>query len=140
MELRGLLINVLLVGTFIFAMISVSVFLTSENNVNNTLMDNSAINSTFKSIETELQTKQSETNETKTSFEKDDVTIGDELTFGSIIGAGRKYGSMVIEILILPLVLVSQILNVNSIILGVIGAIILATIVFLAWSLYRTGK
>ncbi len=54
MEFRNLILTTLLAGLFIFAMISGSVFLALDNNANNSLLENEAINSTFMAIQQDL--------------------------------------------------------------------------------------
>lgn len=141
MDFKNLTIIMLLLGLFIFAIMSASIGLTSENNVNNTLMESESINSTFGNLQTQLETTQSTTNGTKSAFEQETPTLGtDSFLFSSIINAGKVFTTLISSIFNLTFGLISEVLGISPIILGVLSAILLLSIILLAWKLYKTGK
>ena len=140
-EFRNLIVTALLGGLFLFALINASIFMTTNNNANNTLLDNEAINSTFGQLESDLKTTQNSAEEAKTGFEEESPTIGtDSFLFNSIIGAGKIFTGMWRNMYNLTFGLVSETIGISPIVLGTLTTILLMTITLLAWSLYKTGK
>ncbi len=141
MDFKNLVFIFVFAGIYIFAMMSFAVNLTNDNNVNNTLMESQAVNSTFGNLEAQLQAVPDNANGSKSAFEQETPTLGtDSFLFGSIISAGKTFTTMITGVFNLMFGLISETLGVSPIILGVFSGLLLITIILLGWKLYKTGK
>jgi len=140
-EFRNLIILGLLTGLFIFALVNISISLTNENNVNNTLLENEAINKSFGYLQSNLSDSQSKSETSKTGFEVENPTVGtDSFLFSSIISAGKVFTGMWRGVYDITFSLFTETLGINPVVMGVITSILLITIILLAWSLYKSGR
>lgn len=141
MEFKGFIISSILLGLFIFAMIQGFTYLAVENDVSNPLRDNEAINSTVNELETELEDLDNSTQDIRDAFTEDKTSVETGfLLLGSIIDAGTNLGGILVTIYKLSLGLIAETLGVSSLVFAVMVAILLITLILLAWSLYKSGR
>jgi len=143
-NLRSLVISILLVGLFIFAIMNFGIFLALSNN-SGTILENEAINKTFNELTTELEEVQSKAEAQKKSFFADIPVIG-ELTviLGTIVFVGKGMVEVTGGLFSLIAELIAITLGIGDTaakaVLGVFSAIMVFSLVLLAWSVYRSGK
>jgi hypothetical protein len=139
--LKQMLITSLLIGLFIFAMVSFAVEFGTQNDANQTILDNEAINSTYVDLESDLNTAINTTESQRGGFFKDIPVIGEiSVILNSIVGTVRVFIELMKGFYDLTLGLIAKTLGINPIIMGVITAIILMTTILLAWRVYRSGE
>jgi len=145
MEFKGLIITTLLIGLFIFAIISFGINLSGSNNPNSTIMQNEVINRSYSDLESELGGLQSQAEDSRESFLSEIPVIG-EITaiFKSIFGIGSTFITIIRNIYNIIIELISVGLGVGSgagkIIFGVFTTIIIIVAILLGWSVYKAGK
>ncbi len=140
-DFKGLIITALLVGLFIFALISFGVQLAKNSDANMSILDNPAINDSFVSIESKL----GEAKDTAEAGRKglwSGIPLLEEvgIILDSIVSVGQVFSQMVIGVYELTFGLITETLGISPIVLGVITAIVLVSIVLLAWSVFKSGK
>ena len=138
---KGLFIGFMLVAAFSLALIGFGINLAADNEPNQTIANDPYINSTYTNIITKINTAETNINRSKVDFEEGSIleNIG-ELIFGSIIGFGKTVGSIITGTYDLATGLIYRYLGIPPIIISVISIILMATIVFLAWRLYKIGE
>jgi len=140
-EFRNIVITGLLIGLFAFALMNISISLTNENDVNNSLLENEAINRSFGYLESNLSSTQDKSETSKTGFESENPTVGtDSFLFSSIISAGKVFTGMWRGVYDVTFSLFTETLGISPIVIGVITSILIITITLLAWSLYKSGR
>lgn len=141
MEFKGLIITALLVGLFIFAVISFGIQLAENNNANMSILNNPSINKSFASITSELEEAE-DTAESGRVGLWSGIPILEEvgIVLDSIVSVGQVFSGMVIGVFGITFELITTTLGIPPIVLGVITAIILISIVLLAWSVFKAGK
>ena len=140
MEFKDLIIPLLLSGLFIIAMISFGIYLANENNANNILAGNEALNRSYNNINRQLLETENSTESQKQAFFKDIPVIGQiSIVLKSITGTARIFFSGGISLLDSMFTLVSETLGIPSIVISVLTSIFLIIGVLLAWKLFRTG-
>ena len=141
MEFKDLIITALLVGLFIFAVISFGVQLSKNNNANMSILNNPSINKSFVSITSELEEAE-DTAESGRVGLWSGIPILEEvgIVLDSIVSVGQVFSGMVIGVFGITFELITTTLGIPPIVLGVITAIILISIVLLAWSVFKAGK
>ena len=140
-EFRTLIINSLLIGLFIIALGSFSVYLTSENNVNNTLMENQAFNSTFGKLQTELDSAQ-ETFEAQRNVTEQTIPTesSDSLPISTIPSTASIITTTFRNIYNLTFGLISSVLGISPIVTLTVTAILVLTVILMIWRLVKTGQ
>ncbi|KKL19287.1 hypothetical protein LCGC14_2466970 [marine sediment metagenome] len=138
---REVFITFALIGVFVFAGISFIVTTQRDNGVTNTILDNDVINRTYSNLETDLGGLSSNASTQKESFESEipERGFGSLLIF-AIVGIGRKFTGMIIGIYNIIIVLPASLLGIPSIVISVMTAILLVSLVLLAWRVYRVGS
>ena len=138
---KGLIISFILVGLFAFAMINFGVQLSLENDSNQSILENSAINRSYHRLESNLTELRDEAQTQKEGFEGEDPKLeGGSLLFKSIVGAGKTFSSTITSVWIIISDVAYNVFGINEIILGVLASILLVTIIFLAWRAYKAGS
>ena len=141
MKLLNLIITSLLIGLFIFAIASFSIQLTTENNVNNSLMENQAFNSSFGDIQTELESAQS-TAEEQTYVQEgtNPITSSGDLILESTPATAFSFRRIMRNIYGLTFGLLADTLGINPIIIYVMFSIFVITSILLVWRLIKVGE
>ena len=138
---QGLIINGMLTALFIFAIISGGIYLASNNGQNSTLLNNTAINNTFNSLEDQLPATQTIAEQQKNNtFLENPIEGSDSFLFGTIIGAAKVFTGVWRSFYDLTFGLMSETLGISPVILGVITAILLVVILLLFWRLIKVGE
>jgi hypothetical protein len=139
-EFKNVVIGALLVAIFAYALIGFSVQMAVDNNVNNSIMNNEVINSTYSNLETQIDDLKHSAETQKDSWYADIPVLGDAtIIFQSIAGITRTFFSGFVSIYNLLIGLISKTIGFPIIILnGIVGVIIIISLLLL-WSLYKAG-
>lgn len=129
-----------LIGLFVYAAISFIVVTQRENNVDLTILDNEIINRTYRNLEIDLSEVGTEVQGQRETFESEipERGFGSLIIFG-IVSVAQKFMGMIISIYNIFIVLPSAILGIPKIVTSVLSAILLVTLILLAWKVYRAG-
>lgn len=128
------------IGLFVIAAISFTSLLVTENNVDNDILTNDQLNSTFGDLLAEFNSSQSDLQVQKNSFDSEIPERGfGSLIIFSIVGVTQQFGNVVTGIYNVVVVLPASFLGIPKVILDVLGSILIVTIVLLAWRVYRVG-
>jgi len=129
-----------LIGLFVYAGISFIVTTQRENNVDLTILDNEIINRTYRNLEIDLSEAGTEVQGQRETFESEipERGFGSLIIFG-IVSVAQKFMGMIISIYNIFIVLPSAILGIPKIVTSVLSAILLVTLILLAWKVYRAG-
>jgi len=135
------IISVVLVALFAFALISFGVQLADDNSTNVSILNNNAINRSYENLEYNLSSVRDNAESQQESFFKDIPIIGEaSLILGSLAGIVRVFFNSLTSFYTLFVTLISETLGIPSLILDGIVAIILISMVLLAWRVYRAGS
>ncbi len=138
---RGIFIIFALIGVLVLATINFGANLQLNNGVNDTILNNSIINQTFTRLEGNLSGFRDTAQDQKSSFESEIPERGfGSLIIFSIVRVAQNFGSMIVGIHNILIVLPAQILGISTTVLAALEAIFLVTIVILSWRVYRVGS
>jgi len=140
LEFRGMIISILLIGLFVFAMFSGGVFLASENHANVTLSKDASLNSMYTNLSYDLNNSANIANDVRKAFEKENPLITAVLLFKSVIYGGIQFTSLVVSIMGYMFGSIIETIGVGAIVISVISAIVLIILVFSAWRVYQAGS
>ena len=143
MNFKSMIVSILLVGICIISIISFIISFEQENAVNDTIMKYSSINTTYVTVSSELSKSSSDANTTMEGFVgegKNPIIAGVELVFSSILSAGTVFMKSTITFFNIMTGPASEILHISPMIIGTILAIVIITLMLLAWRLYKVGE
>ena len=140
MGLDKFIIAGLLLGLFSLSFFMFAFNLINDNNTNNNqLLNDKNFNKTFYSINKSLDNIQTESEKQYNSTSKESISIGfGSLIYFSIRNAGNIFGGMVTSVLN-PIFNMVISVGIPPIVIAVFISIILVTLIFLAWKMYRIG-
>ncbi len=141
MNFRSLIIGAMLTSLFVIAMMNGHIFLSQENNVNASLLDEEDINRVYTQLNSSLNDAQESASNVRTAFEdeKPNLLAGFFL-LESIINAAKALGSILVNIFNLTFGVMISKLGIPPLFFGVMTAILLIMMVFLAWKLFKQGE
>lgn len=130
-----------IVSLMVFSTISFVVLLQEENDAPTSLLDNSLINSTFISLSGNISEQEVSTNTSKGAFDSDVPAPGfGSLIIFAIVGVAQGFTSIIITTYNILIILPLSILGIPSQVANILGSILMMTLIFLAWRLYRVGS
>ena len=148
--LKTLIISVLLIGLFMYALIAFGVQFQTDMNANQTILNesDSNLNDTYGSLKTNLTGAKDTANATRTSFESEEAKSEfGSLTFKSIVGVGKSFTGTMANFFNIIFNLFKVVLGLDdddnaafTVVIGTLGAIFLVTVIFFAWRAYRAGS
>jgi hypothetical protein len=144
MELRPFLISLLMFGLLAFSVITGGILIASENNANQSIGDNTALKDYASSLNSNLSTTQDTASSADASFQNSTVTLAGGWVFLDVLGGlwkTLKTAPMAVYSLSAN-VIRTQLLGdtVFNVVFGVIGFIIVITLIFAVWKLLRVGE
>lgn len=138
--LRNYVITFVLVGLFMFSMFSFITNLQSENSAAVQIVTDPTVSNLTSSLTSGLETFDDIANEQRGGFEREEASVGlGELVFKSITGVGKVIGAVTITFYDI-FGAAALLIGVPVIVINVLAGILVMTLVFLAWRLYRTGE
>lgn len=138
---KSLWTNYAIVGLFVFSLFAFVIIFEGNNNVQNGILTNPIINSSYNNLNSTLSGFQTTTNNTKNNFEKGTPTVGiGELVFNTLFSGGRILNGMIIAIFNILIILPAQFLGLSAAIFGVLFSILLVSIMLLFWRLIKSGQ
>lgn len=141
MEFRDLFIAFTLVALFMFCMISFSINLSSDNEANSSIISHPIINDTYSKLEANLSTFRATAEGQRGGFESELPSAGfGELIIFAVIGAGKILTESVVALFNIVFGSLSSVIGISPIVIGVFTSILLFTLIFLAWKLYKQGQ
>ena len=141
MEFKGVLISVILSALFIYAMISFSTNLSTENNATDILMSEQVINSSYGAISANITNLKSDAESQRGSFIESIPIVGDIVSgVGAIAGFGKTFVKSITSFLGLIFGIGQSTLGLSPIVITVFSIIAIAVTILLLWSVWRVGR
>lgn len=145
---RSLLIAFLLVGLFLYAMINFGALLSSDNDLNQSILDDERVSRSFSNLNDTIRGTASEkgqqtiANDTYAGFEEQEPEVSQNILFTAIVGVGKTFRGALIGVYNIVFIFTTETFGLGNdeIIIGVLTTIIIATIGLLLWRLYRGGE
>jgi len=140
MEFRNLVINGLLMGLFIIAIVSFGTYLSSQNNVPNVLLQDESFNSSYSSLQTELESSQDKAEiQSQVQEQTAPTTSSGNLIIESTPSTLTSFKGMLKNIWSIIFTLLGKTLGIPPIVFYVFGAILTLTIILLIWRVIIQG-
>ena len=144
MSARNMIISFMIIGLFVFAMISFGIGIATLND-GTSITEDKRINKSYGQYETQLKQVQSEAEEQRNKFDSESPTTSfGEILFSSIVGVGRTFTSSLVNFMDITFSLVFTTVfgrdPAFAVVTGTIIEIILLSIVFLLWRVYKAGE
>lgn len=144
MSARNMIISFMIIGLFVFAMISFGIGIATLND-GTSITEDKRINKSYGQYETQLKQVQSEAEEQRNKFDSESPTTSfGEILFSSIVGVGRTFTSSLVNFMDITFSLVFTTVfggdPAFAVVTGTIIGIILLSIVFLLWRVYKAGE
>lgn len=144
MSARNMIISFTVIGLFVFAMISFGIGIATLNNGQSITQD-PRINASYGDYATELSQVQSTAENQRDKFDSESPTLSfGEILFESIVGVGRTFTSSIVGFMDITFGLVFETIfggdKAFAVVIGTIIGIVLISIVFLLWRVYKAGE
>ena len=132
--------NYMFVGLMIFSLLTFFIIVQSDNNATDPIVEDPILNNTYSDLETTLGGLRNQSQAQKELFEGENPTtgIGSILLF-SILSAGKVFNGMIIAVFNTLLKFPVIILGFDPILISVLGALLIASIIFGLWAVYKLG-
>lgn len=132
--------NFMLVGLVVLSMFAFTIFFQEDNNVEDPIMDNSLMNSTYNTLRQDLGGLRDQSQAQKTLFESENPTSGfGTILLFSIVSTGKVFNGMVIGVFNTLIKLPVVILGVDPVIVSVLSTLLILTIIIGLWVVYKLG-
>ena len=141
MSFKKVFVAFILASLFTFALISFGFNMSINNNSDQNILDDPTLNSSFSDLEKDLEDLEEKTQKQREAFESDRPLAS--LFFfllETIIGGGKIFTDIIIgfvNILFSPLL---TIIGIPPIVLATFTAILIFSLILLAWRLYQRGE
>lgn len=144
MSARNMIISFMVVGLFVFSMITFGIGIATLNN-GQSIASDQRINSTYGSYVTQLADVQSTAEQQRDKFDSESPTLSfGEILFESIVGVGRTFTSSMVGFMDTTFNLIFVTIfggdPTFAVVIGTIIGIVLLSIVFLLWRVYKAGE
>lgn len=138
---REIFITFSIISLFVFAMISFVVTLQEEEGSSSSILENELINRTFVDLGGNITQQETTTNISKGAFESENPEPGfGSLIIFAIVGVTKTFTSLITATYNIIIVLPLTVLGVPNQIAKILGSILMVSLVFLAWRVYRVGS
>lgn len=138
---RDILLLFSVISLFVFSTISFVVVFQEENNASSTLLENELINRTFISLSDAISDQEETTNTSKGAFESENPAPGfGSLIIFAIVGVTKTFTGSIITVYNILIVLPLALLGVPTQVANILGSIIMMSLIFAAWRVYRVGS
>ncbi len=138
---RQVFITFSIISLFVFATISFVVSFQTENNVSSSILENELINRTFVSLNDDISDQETDSNSSKNSFESEIPAPGfGSLIIFAIVGVAQTFTSIITTTYNVIIVLPISLLGIPNQIASILGSILMMSLIFLAWRVYRVGS
>ena len=139
MGIRNYIVSALLFGLFLIATF-MFIFQASRDSNSDVLVNDKMLNKTFYSMNKSLSGLQTTASEQWNATNSETPTKGsDSIIILSIKYSGTIFGGVISTIYNITFVFLAQALGIPPIVLGIGASIIIVTIIFFLWRMYRTG-
>ncbi len=130
-----------LISLFSFAALSFVIQLQIENDGPNSLLENDLINRTFIDLGGDISQNEQTVNTSKGAFDSENPAPGfGSLIIFAIVGVTKTFTGVITGTYNILILLPITTLGVPTQIANVLGAILMMSLVFMAWRVYRVGS
>lgn len=140
LSFRTMIIGALLIAFFSLALINFGIQFADDNNLNQSIMDDSRINRTFSTLTNQLAQGEN-VSRTQLNATQSEAAEKPEGVFFlvSVVGAGTKYATAVVGIFNTIFSFSTTVLGIHPMVFGVAVAILVIVVALVSWQLYKTG-
>ena len=130
----------MLVGLVVLSMFAFTSFFQEDNNVENPFIENTLMNDTYGSLQTDLGDLRDQSQTQKTLFESENPTSGfGTILLFSIVSTGKVFNGMIIGVFNTLIKLPVVILGLDPIIVSVLSTMLILSIIIGLWVVYKLG-
>ncbi len=142
MSFQKIFIAFTLTGLFALAMISFGVQIASENDSDNSILDDPSISKVNASLFRNLTTYQSMSQGQRENFESEIPTTGfGTLIIFGVMSAGKVFTGMVMGVFSsLLAIFSSERIGIDPVVLGILTSLLIFGTIFALWRLYKAGE
>ena len=141
LSFKDMMFAFVLTGLFFFAFVNFAILFSSSNNSNQSLLDNPSINRSFNDFSSNITNSKTLSQEQRDAFESDTPSSqAGDLTIGTLFKTGITFASSIVAFFNIIFSLIFVNLQISIIVIGAMITLLMASIVFLAWRLYKTGS
>ncbi len=135
-----LFVSFMMIGLVVTGIFAFSIGFQDENDVSDTITQNTIINNSFTDLQSQLGGLRDKSQTQKALFESENPTggFGTILLF-SIVSSGKVFNSMIVGVFNTLITLPAVILGVDPVITSVISTLLLITIIISLWIVYKLG-
>lgn len=138
---RQTFITFSIISLFVFAAISFIVAFQTENDADSSILENELINRTFTTLADDISEQETDSNQSKGAFESEIPAPGfGSLIIFAIVGVAQTFTSIITTTYNVIIVLPISLLGVPKQIASIMGSILMMSLIFLAWRVYRVGS
>ena len=137
---QKMFIGFTLAGLLAFAIMTFGVTLQQDNNANETLLENTLINSSYQSLQVNFNDMRNRSQTQRELFEEENptVTFGSLILF-SIVSSGKVFTNVMVQNFNILFKLPTALFGVNPVISSIMTTILLVSIIIALWVLYKLG-
>lgn len=141
MEFRKLWVTFALIGLMVFSLLAFIVQFQTDNQQADSILNNTIINRTYSGLQTNLSSFGSTSQGQRGVFESETPTdsFGSLIIF-SIVSSGKIFTGMLVGVFNLLILLPSSLLGLSPVIVSTLSAILIVSIIFALWRVYKVGE
>jgi len=140
-EFNKLFVSFMFIGLMVFAILSLTFSMQTDNEVENKVANNELMGETFESLEEDLSGLRSTSQTQKNIFEEENPTAGlGSILLFSIVSAGKVFNGMIVGIFNMMVKLPVAFLGVDAVLVSVLGTILIISIIIGLWQIYKLGS
>jgi hypothetical protein len=138
---KNTFITFIIAGLFVFALISFVVIFERDNAINDGIINNSVINSTYVDLNDRISSGEADINNQNVVQDAESPTISSgDFNLFSIIGLGKTAKGIVVGVYNVIIVIPSRLLGVPQIVISTLTIILIITLILFAWRLIKQGE
>lgn len=139
-KFEELFVNFAFASLLILGIVLFGSILQTDNNANETIMDNTLFNDTFSTLKSDLEGFSSQAQTQRTLFETEKPTTGfGSLILFSIVSSGKVFTGMTIGSFNLLIKLPTILFGLDPVITSILSTVLIVVILLGLWVLYKLG-
>lgn len=136
-----LFITFSIISLFVFSSISFIAQLQDENDGPSSILENDLINRTFVDLSGNISQQETDTNSSKQAFESEIPAPGfGSLIIFAIVGVTQSFTSTITSAYNIIIILPITVLGIPKQVAQILGSILMVSMIFLAWRVFRVGS
>ena len=139
-KFEGVFVNFMILGLLIFGTLALIISMQDNNSIDDKFADNTLINNTYSTLETDLTGFRTEAQSQKTLFESENPTSGfGTILLFSIVSVGKVFNGMIMGVFNTLIKLPVVFLGLDIIVVSIFSSILILIIILGLWAIYKLG-